>query len=433
MDGLGPIWPATRTQIDGISLGDAWPCSVMPSHPTHPWENIVPFHKLTQWLCYSLMVPMNKLMNVHFAGEHLLTGLPEYRNGGLLIDTGLLTLKPEEAKRGLAQYQKNAQVKGQPSIEVVPMFTADDDVIVEWRAVTVGFLDELLYEVNGLLGLVGADKLSLAQMLEAGSWKVSALRNRRRIRQLTPDTGWSRNSRSLAAEHERAADHDLVRRDCFLNDTPPFPHWPFPYSRFCVWTTRSSRRLHTFFCLFSFVGGCVGEPAPSQRHFIRFLLRSAARRPGALGPFPESLRVLLSCPYVARTCSSHPKEGIALQQGNWKARAAVTLAFHTFRYPGGAGLARHVTGGLAGINQNCSNPNVPNDALRSGFPICAHAFVLDGSARAGKGEAPARESSDRRRAAASSSCAAHQHHRLPAAPIPQPPARRHRPRASPAR
>ncbi|KAB2578132.1 Uracil catabolism protein 4 [Lasiodiplodia theobromae] len=171
MDGLGPIWPATRTQIDGISLGDAWPCSVMPSHPTHPWENIVPFHKLTQWLCYSLMVPMNKLMNVHFAGEHLLTGLPEYRNGGLLIDTGLLTLKPEEAKRGLAQYQKNAQVKGQPSIEVVPMFTADDDVIVEWRAVTVGFLDELLYEVNGLLGLVGADKLSLAQMLEAGSWK----------------------------------------------------------------------------------------------------------------------------------------------------------------------------------------------------------------------------------------------------------------------
>lgn len=171
MDSLAPIWPASRTQIDGISLGDAWPCSVMPSHPTNPWENIVPFHKLTQWLAYSLMVPMTKLLHVHFAGADLLTGLPEYRNGGLFIDTGLLTLKPEDAKRGLAQYQRNAQNKGQPSMEVVPLFTADDDVIVEWRAVTVGLLDELLVEVNSLLGLSGPSKLSLAQMLEAGSWK----------------------------------------------------------------------------------------------------------------------------------------------------------------------------------------------------------------------------------------------------------------------
>lgn len=171
MDGLSPIWPATRTQIDGVSIGDAWPCSVMPSHPTHPWENIVPFHKLTQWLTYSLMVPMTKLLNVYFAGSELLTGLPEYRNGGLLIDTGLLTLKAEDSQRGLAQYQRNAQLKGQPNMEVVPLFTADDDVIVEWRAVTVGFLDELLAEVNSLLGLTGNEKLSLAQMLEAGSWK----------------------------------------------------------------------------------------------------------------------------------------------------------------------------------------------------------------------------------------------------------------------
>ncbi|KAF2140408.1 uncharacterized protein K452DRAFT_274178 [Aplosporella prunicola CBS 121167] len=171
MDGLSPIWPASRTQIDGVSIGDAWPCSVMPSHPTTPWENIVPFHKLTQWLAYSIMVPMNKLLSVHFAGEHLLTGLPEYRNGGLLVDTGLLTLKPEDSKRGLANYQQNAEKKGQPSMEVVPLFTADDDVIVEWRAVTVGFLDELLAEVNSLLGLRGNDKLSLAQMLEAGTWK----------------------------------------------------------------------------------------------------------------------------------------------------------------------------------------------------------------------------------------------------------------------
>ncbi|KAI7160356.1 DUF1688-domain-containing protein [Hortaea werneckii] len=171
MDGLSTIWPNTRTQIDGTPLGDAWPCASMPSHPTHPWENIVPFHKLTQWLTYSLMVPMQKLANVHFVGVELMTGLPEYRNGGLFVDTGLLTLKPEDAKRGLAQYQMNATRQGQPNYEVVPLFTADDDVIVEWRALTVGFLDMLLDEVNTLLGLSGDKKLSLAQMLEAGSWK----------------------------------------------------------------------------------------------------------------------------------------------------------------------------------------------------------------------------------------------------------------------
>lgn len=112
-------------------------------------------------------------MGIHFAGTELLTGLPEYRNGGLLVDTGLLTLKEKDAKRGLAQYRDNSMLKGQPNMEVVPLFATDDDVIVEWRAVTIGFLDDLLVEVNGMLGLSGNDKLSLAQMLEAGSWKVS--------------------------------------------------------------------------------------------------------------------------------------------------------------------------------------------------------------------------------------------------------------------
>ena len=115
---------------------------------------------------------MSKLMKIHFAGSELLTGLPEYRNGGLLIDMGLLTLKEHDLERGIAAYKENAQIKGQPNVEVVPLFSTDDDVVVEWRAVTVGFLDELLDEVNGQLGLTGDDQLTLAQMLEAGSWKV---------------------------------------------------------------------------------------------------------------------------------------------------------------------------------------------------------------------------------------------------------------------
>lgn len=176
MSGLSSVWPSTRTQIDGVSLGDAWPCmSMPPSPPSLLWETVVPFHKLTQWLCYSLMIPMTRIMKVQFAGTELLTGLPEYRNGGLLIDTGLLTLKEKDLKRGLAAYGENARIRGQPRMEVVPLFPTEDDVIVEWRAITVGFLDDLLIEVNSLLGLSGPDKISLAQMLEAGSWKVSCL------------------------------------------------------------------------------------------------------------------------------------------------------------------------------------------------------------------------------------------------------------------
>ena len=146
----------------------------MPSSPqAQPWEKIVPFHKLTQWLCYSLMAPMTRLLNIQFAGVELLTGLPEYRNGGLLIDTGLVNLKAADMERGVNAYKHDAMVKGQVCMHVVPLFSADDDVVVEWRALTIGFLDDLLVEVNKMLKLDGPNKLSLAQMLEAGSWKVS--------------------------------------------------------------------------------------------------------------------------------------------------------------------------------------------------------------------------------------------------------------------
>lgn len=116
---------------------------------------------------------MQKLAGINWAGEHLLTGLPEYRNGGLLIDLGLLTLKEAQEKRGLEAYHQNAKKAGQPNVEVVPMFAPEDDVVVEWRACTLGFLDMLLPEVNRALGFEGDQALSLAQMLEAGTWKVS--------------------------------------------------------------------------------------------------------------------------------------------------------------------------------------------------------------------------------------------------------------------
>ncbi|KAG9246408.1 hypothetical protein BJ878DRAFT_497140 [Calycina marina] len=174
VDGLAPIWPSSRTIIDGTSVGDAWPLKVLQSSllpSSQPWEGIIPFHKLTQWLCYSLMQPMYKLMNMHFAGSDSMTGLPEYRNGGLFIDTGVLSLKERDSARGLEEFHQNAAREGKKSLEVTPMFRADDDVVVEWRAVTVGFLDKLLVEVNKALSLQGNERLTLPQMLEAGSWK----------------------------------------------------------------------------------------------------------------------------------------------------------------------------------------------------------------------------------------------------------------------
>lgn len=197
MSGLAPIWPQSRTAINGISLGDAWPCSSMPqpapaaspssggpsfspfpntssrSGPAAAWESILPFHKLTQWLTYSLMQPMQQLMKIHFAGQELLTGLPEYRNGGLFVDLGVLTLKPEDMERGLQHYKEYCVRTGDPGIEVAPMFEPSDDLVVEWRGVTVGFLDRLCVEVNqSLKSELAGHELSLPQVLEAGSWKV---------------------------------------------------------------------------------------------------------------------------------------------------------------------------------------------------------------------------------------------------------------------
>lgn len=196
INGLAPIWPPSRTAINDTPLGDAWPCAAMPQpaaagsrvsgpsfspFPNAPtrsgsaaaWESILPFHKLTQWLTYSLMQPMQQLMKIHFAGQQLLTGLPEYRNGGLFVDMGVLTLKPDDMVRGLENYQKNCLRTGAKGIEVAPMFEASDDTVVEWRGVTVGFLDRLVVDVNSALkSELAGNELTLPQLLEAGSWKV---------------------------------------------------------------------------------------------------------------------------------------------------------------------------------------------------------------------------------------------------------------------
>ncbi|CAB4485018.1 uncharacterized protein OCT59_004183 [Rhizophagus irregularis] len=173
VDGLAEVWPPTRTSINGVSLGDVWPCDVLkPSRATtDSTEHLVPFHKLSQWLTYSLIEPMIKISAITFDGVEHLTGLPEYRNGGLLTDIGVLTLKSDDSERGLKYYNDNILKPGQKDIEIVPMFEVDDPVVIEWRAMTVVLLDVIAEKIRENLGL-NKEQLSLAQVLEAGTWKA---------------------------------------------------------------------------------------------------------------------------------------------------------------------------------------------------------------------------------------------------------------------
>lgn len=140
-----PIWPS-RNMIDDISLGDCWRHEAVPGPGlTAGW---LPLHKLSQWLTYSLIEPF-AWAGVEVSGIDELTGLPEYRNGGLLLDSGALRLR-------------DPGVGSQT-------WTPDSEPVVEWRALTVALLDELAPLVRDLLG-ADAQRMPLACVLEGGTW-----------------------------------------------------------------------------------------------------------------------------------------------------------------------------------------------------------------------------------------------------------------------
>jgi hypothetical protein len=138
---LGPIWPG-RLSLDDVPLGD---CG---RHGAVGGDGIVPFHKLSQWLVYSLVEPLRDA-GFRITGLDGLTGLAEYRNGGLFLDCGaILARDPALLGRPLDPF-------GEP--------------VVEWRALTIALLDRLAERVRHRLGL-GAAEFPLAKMLEGGSW-----------------------------------------------------------------------------------------------------------------------------------------------------------------------------------------------------------------------------------------------------------------------
>lgn len=147
LDGLGPIWPG-RESLNGVNLGDAW---------KHTKYGLIAFHKLSQWMSYSLVEPLLEA-GITVTGVEELTGLPEYRNGGLLLDTGVLTFKDP----------KDLEASWGP----------ESDLIIEWRALTVYLLDVIGAEVQKRLGKDPKD-FPLAKVLEGGTWwagrKIAAL------------------------------------------------------------------------------------------------------------------------------------------------------------------------------------------------------------------------------------------------------------------
>ncbi|KAF3310349.1 hypothetical protein TWF173_009817 [Orbilia oligospora] len=159
-DVLIPSWPKDRTTVNGVPVGDAWPLSTLQKKATTTTAGIQPFHKLTQWLTYSLMVPFQRLLKKRWANSDALTALAEYRNGGLFVDLGAITLKPEALEKGL-------KASGQE----LPLFDASDDVIVEWRALTLGLLDAVYEKIVASIEERYKVHLSMAQVLEAGTWK----------------------------------------------------------------------------------------------------------------------------------------------------------------------------------------------------------------------------------------------------------------------
>jgi hypothetical protein len=147
---FGLIWPS-RLTLGGVPLGDCW------RHPSlktaDATSELVPLHKLSQWLAYSLIEPL-QWAGIPVSHINDLTGLAEYRNGGLFIDTGVLSFRdPADAARE---------------------HDIASPLVVEWRALTVALLDRLADLMRDRLKM-DEKSLPLAKVLEGGTWSAGRI------------------------------------------------------------------------------------------------------------------------------------------------------------------------------------------------------------------------------------------------------------------
>lgn len=166
---LGDIWPG-RLMLDGINLGDTWAYSPLGKGPLgnggqiNDPDSYVPFHKLSQWISYSII---ETLANNGFTvtGVEALTGLAEYRNGGLMLDSGLISLRnPANADK---------------------LWAPGSDIIIEWRALTICLLDKIGEQIVQSLNTTAA-QFPLAKVLEGGTWSAGRKLAMQRRNNLNP-------------------------------------------------------------------------------------------------------------------------------------------------------------------------------------------------------------------------------------------------------
>jgi hypothetical protein len=160
LESLAAIWPG-RIELEGHNLGDVGRHAAVRTDDAT--SGLVPFHKLSQWLAYSLIEPLEDA-GIEVTDLDQLTALAEYRNGGLLIDVGVLRPKHDGV--------------------LVETHAGSSEIVVEWRALTVALIDRLAERIRGKLGLTPG-QLPLAKVLEGGTWAAG----RRIARELRPNGG----------------------------------------------------------------------------------------------------------------------------------------------------------------------------------------------------------------------------------------------------
>lgn len=153
LQGFGDVWPGRETYHE-INLGDVW---------THSRLGRIPFHKLSQWLAYSLCDVLQRT-GVTVTDLNALTGLAEYRNGGLFLDLGVIVPRDVGLLRAT--------------------HAVASDVVIEWRALTVALLDLTAHALQARWGMT-AEQLPLVKVLEGGTWRAG----RKLAAQRRPDAG----------------------------------------------------------------------------------------------------------------------------------------------------------------------------------------------------------------------------------------------------
>ena len=150
---LGPIW-ASGSRVLGLPAGDVWQhlwagagtgVGTGSSSQDAATGGAVPFHQSAQTLVVALVEPL-QAAGLHVSGIDALTGLPGPANGSLFIDAGVIV--PRQAS------------------SLTRTWKPGDELVVEWRALTVMLLDELAALLRTRLAKTAAE-LPLAPLLQA--------------------------------------------------------------------------------------------------------------------------------------------------------------------------------------------------------------------------------------------------------------------------